>query len=167
MAQPKGEIYVFIGDGTYLLSPSELVTAIQEELKITVIISENHGYQSIHQLQMNRAGHSFGTQFRGRERKTNRLEGEALKVDFAKNAESMGARVWHVSSADGLRKALCEAREENRSCVIVAETEEHCYLPGSGVWWDVAAAEVSNDPVTRNLRAEYEEGRKKLQRLYY
>jgi 3D-(3,5/4)-trihydroxycyclohexane-1,2-dione acylhydrolase (decyclizing) len=167
MAQPDGEVYVLIGDGTYLMNPMELVTAVQDDLKITVVICENHGYQVIRQLQMNRVGRSFGNEFRARDPKSNRLEGDYVQIDFAKNAESMGAKVWHVETEDKLRKALREARKEERSCVVVAETEKHRYLPGSGVWWDVAAAEVTNDPVTQELRHAYEEDRRKLQRFYY
>ena len=167
MAQPKGEVYVFIGDGTYLMNPTELVTAMQERLKITVVIAENHGYQVIRQLQMGRAGRSFGNEFRARDAATNRLEGEYLNIDFAKNAESMGARAWHANTPDELCRALREARDETRPCVIVAEAEKHRYLPGSGVWWDVAAAEASGDEVTRKLRSEYEEQRRRLQRFYY
>ena len=93
--------------------------------------------------------------------------GDYLPIDFAKNAESFGARAWHVTTREELRSALQEARAETRSCVIVVEVEKHRYLPGSGAWWDVAAAEVSNDPATQKLRAEYEENRAKLQRFHY
>jgi 3D-(3,5/4)-trihydroxycyclohexane-1,2-dione acylhydrolase (decyclizing) len=167
MAQPNGEVYVYIGDGTYLMNPTELVTAMQEGLKITVIIADNHGFQIIRNLQMNRVGRSFGNEFRARDGNQNRLEGEYLNIDLAKNAESMGARAWHVFKPDEVRKALREARKETRSCVIVVEVEKHRYLPGSGVWWDVAAAEVTEDPVTQELRRAYEEDRAKLQRFYY
>ena len=167
MTQPRGEVYVFIGDGTYLMNPTELVTASQEKLKITVVLSENHGYQCIRQLQMARAGHPFGNEFMERNPETKRLEGDYVKIDFAQNAASMGARTWHVTNADELNRALREARSETRPCVIVAETEKHRYVPSSGVWWDVAASEVSNDPVTQKLRAQYEEGRDQHQRFYY
>ncbi len=167
MAQPHGEVFVFIGDGTYLMNPTELVTASQEGLKITLVISENHGFQCIRGLQMVRAGHSFGNEFRARDRKSKRLEGDFVTIDFAKNAESMGARTWSVNSPEGLRQALREAREEHQTSVIVVETEKYRGLPGSGVWWDVAPAEVSKDAVTRKLRAEYEAGRRKLQRFHY
>ena len=167
MAQPQGEVYVFVGDGTYLMNPTEIVTAAQEDLKITLIISENHGFQCIRNLQLNRTGHSFGNEFRTRDAKTNRLDGDFVKIDFAKNAESMGARTWSVSTPDGLRKALKEARVEKRSCAIVVETEKYHFPPSSGVWWDVAVAEVSGDPATQKLRAQYEEGRNKLQRFHY
>jgi len=167
MAQPDGEIYVYIGDGTYLMNPTEIVTAVQEGLKITIVISENHGYQCIRGLQMARAGQSFGNEFRARDRKTNRLEGAYLKIDFAKNAESMGARAWNANTPEALRKALQEARSETGPCVIVVETEKYRSLPGSEVWWDVAVAEVSQDPVTQKLRAEYERDRDRLQRFHY
>jgi 3D-(3,5/4)-trihydroxycyclohexane-1,2-dione acylhydrolase (decyclizing) len=167
MAQPKGEVYVYIGDGTYLMNPTELVTAMQEGLKITVVIADNHGFQIIRNLQMGRVGRSFGNEFRARDGKQNKLEGEYLNIDLAKNAESMGARAWHVSKPDEVRKALREARKETRSCAIVVEVEKHRYLPGSGIWWDVAAAEATEDPVTQELRRAYEEDRAKLQRFYY
>jgi 3D-(3,5/4)-trihydroxycyclohexane-1,2-dione acylhydrolase (decyclizing) len=167
MTQPKGEVYVLIGDGTYLMNPTELVTAVQENLKITVVLSENHGYQCIRRLQMWRAGRSFGNEFRARDPGTNRLEGEYLPIDFAKNAESFGAKSWHATTEAQLRQALHEARGEKRPCVIVVETEKHRYLPGGGIWWDVAVAEVSNVPETQKLRAEYEKDRDRRQRFYY
>ena len=166
MAQPDGEVFVLIGDGNYLMNPTELVTAMQEGWKVTIIVSENHGFQSIHQLQMNRVGRNFGTEFMARDASSNRLEGDYLTIDFAKNAESMGARVWHAANPDEVRQALREARDEARSCVIVAETESHRYLPWSGVWWDAPAAEVTDDPVTRDLRERYE-NEQEAQRLHY
>ena len=167
MARPQHETFVFIGDGTYLMSPSELVTALQENLKITVIISENHGFQSILNLQRNTAGREFGTEFRGRDEASGRLEGDYLKIDFAANAGSFGARTWRAANPDELKKALREARDETSTCVIVVETEPHHYLPGAGVWWDVASAEVSQDPVTRKLRDEFEKDQSKGQRFHY
>lgn len=167
MAQKEGEVYVLVGDGTYLMNPTEIVTAVQENQKITVIVAENHGYQIIRRLQMGRAGISFGNEFRARDPQTDRLDGEYLAIDFAKNAESMGARTWNVTSPDGLRRALDEARAETRSCAIVMEVEKHRYGPPSEIWWDVAAAEVTNREVTQGLRTEYEADREKLQRVHY
>ena len=90
-----------------------------------------------------------------------------MPLDFCKNAESMGAKTWHVFTPDEVRQALDEARAESGPCVIVAEIEKHRYLPGSGVWWDVAPAEVTADPVTQELRQAYEDERARLQRFYY
>ena len=167
MAQPAGEVYVFVGDGTYLMNPMELITAVQERLKLTVVLSDNHGFQSIHRLQRGRTGRSFGNEFRWRDPKVNRLEGDFLTIDFVKNAESMGVRAWSVSTEDEFRSALDTARAAPETCVIVVETEKYRYQPESQVWWDVAAAEVTNDPVTQELRAAYEQERSQLQRFYY
>lgn len=167
MARPVGEVYVFIGDGTYLMNPTELVTAMQENLKVTVVISNNHGFQVIRRLQMWRTGRSFGNEFRAREQESNRLEGDYLAIDYAKNAASMGARAWEVETPESLRNALAEARLETRSCVIVVETEKHRYAPGADVWWDVAPAETTGHAVTRQIRKEYESDRDRIQRYYY
>jgi 3D-(3,5/4)-trihydroxycyclohexane-1,2-dione acylhydrolase (decyclizing) len=167
MAQPEGEVFVFIGDGTYLMNPTELVTALQERLKITVVISDNHGYQVIRKLQMLRAGHHLGNELRARDPETNRLEGEYLPIDLAMNARSMGARDWHVRTPQDLCRALEEARSETRACVIVVDTEPHRFLPGAGMWWDVAPSEVTGDAVTAGLRQEYEENRAELQKYHY
>lgn len=167
MAQPQGEVYVFVGDGTYLMNPTELVTAAQEGLKITVIVSENHGFQCIRNLQLNRSGHSFGNEFRVRDPQSRRLEGEFVEVDFARNAESMGACARRAATAQEFRAALRDAREQTRSCVIVVETEKYHFPPDSGVWWDVAVAETSSEPVTQNLRQQFEAARAKVQRFHY
>ncbi len=166
MTQSKGEVYVLIGDGTYLMNPSELVTAMQEDLKLTVVLSQNHGFQSISALQMSRAGRRFGNEFRSRDAEKNRLEGEYMKIDFAQNAASLGARTWQVHTPEELTQALSEARNDHRTCMIVVDVEPHHYLPDAGVWWDVAAAETSRDPETQKRRREYEEGRR-FQRFLY
>ncbi len=167
MAQPKGEVYVFVGDGTYLMNPMELMTAVQEKLKITLVISENHGYQCIRGLQLARAGHSFGNEFRARNQETNRLEADFVPIDFAHNAQSLGAHACHVYTPGEFREALREARKKSQPCVIVVDTEKYRVPPGSGIWWDVAAAEVSRDPETCKRREEYESERARLQRFHY
>ena len=166
MNQSDGEVVVYIGDGTYLMNPMELVTAVQEGQKITIVVANNHGYQVIRQLQMGRAGRSFGNEFRSRDVEANKLEGDYLEIDYAANAGSMGARTWRVSNPDEVRRALREARSAQGPCVIVAEVEKHRYLPGAGTWWDIAAAEATDDELTQQLRDEYVEGRSQ-QRFYY
>ena len=167
MTQPEGEVYVLIGDGGYLMNPMELVTATQEKLKITVILSENHGYQSIHGHQHALVGHSLGNEFKIRNAKTGKLDdGEFVAIDFAKNAESMGARSWVATTPDELREALKEAREETKTCMIVVPTEKYRRLPDSNVWWDVFGAEVTHDPKTKALVDAREVGRQK-QRYYW
>ena len=166
LAQSTGEVYVFIGDGTYLMNPTELVTALQEGLKLTLVISDNCGYQCIRALQLARAGHAFGNEFRHRNQTTKRLDGEYLDLDLAANAQSLGARVWRVSTPEQVRQALHEARAETRTCAIVVTVEKHRYLPASGVWIDFGVAQASQDPLTQKLRREYESDRQQ-QRFHY
>jgi 3D-(3,5/4)-trihydroxycyclohexane-1,2-dione acylhydrolase (decyclizing) len=160
-----GDVFTFIGDGTYLMNPTELMTAVQEGLKITVVLVRNSGYQCIRSLQLRSVGRDFGNEFRRRDPEANRLAGEYFDVDFAQNAASFGARTWSVTDAEGLDAALDEARAEPGPCVIVADVVRHSAGPPSEVWWDVAPAETSQDPETRRAREDYDRGRA-LQRYY-
>ena len=168
LARPDdGEVYVFLGDGNYMLHPMELKTAIQENTKLTVILLQNDGFQSIHGHQKVLVGHSLGNEFRVRNRETGKLDdGDFVDIDYAKNAESIGLRAWNVSDEDELRRALSEAREERRSGMIVVQIERYSRLPRSGIWWDVFGAEVTNDETTKQLVDEREEGRQG-QRFYW
>jgi 3D-(3,5/4)-trihydroxycyclohexane-1,2-dione acylhydrolase (decyclizing) len=154
LARPEGEVVAYVGDGTYLLNPGELAGAAMHGLKITVVISENHGYQSIQRLQDARVGRRFGNQF------------PPAELDLTRSAEGLGARAWRADTPDALRAALAEAREETRPCVIVCETEPERHLPDGGVWWDVEPAEVSGFPEVRERRAQYERDRAEKQRFY-
>jgi 3D-(3,5/4)-trihydroxycyclohexane-1,2-dione acylhydrolase (decyclizing) len=159
MAQPEGEVYTFIGDGTFLMNPSELATAAQEGLKITVTLSRNHGFQCIRDLQLRSSGVDFGNEFRTRDPDSNRLEGSFVEIDFVKIGEGLGARTWFVTTGSELETALDEARAESRPCVIVVDTDPYLRGLPSEVWWDVAPSEVSEDERTQQARAEYERGR--------
>jgi len=165
LAQPHGEVYTFIGDGTYLMNPTEIATAVQEGLKITVLLSKNDGFQCIRDLQLRSSGRDFGNEFRSRNPRSNRLDGNFVEIDFAANAASFGARTWSVRTARELETALAEARAETRPCAIVVETDRYRRGASSEVWWDVAPAEVSHDEVTTQARDEYELGRE--QQRYY
>ncbi len=168
LARPDaGEVYVFLGDGNYMLHPMELKTAIQENTKLTVILLQNDGFQSIHGHQKVLVGHSLGNEFRLRSPETGKLDdGDFVDIDYAKNAESIGLRAWNASSEDELKQALAEAHQERRSCMIVAQIERHSRLPRSGIWWDVFGAEVTHDETTQQLVDEREEGRQG-QRFYW
>jgi 3D-(3,5/4)-trihydroxycyclohexane-1,2-dione acylhydrolase (decyclizing) len=160
-----GEVYAVIGDGTYLMgSTGELVTARQEGLKVTVLLFENEGYQSIHGLQRARTGRSFGLEFRERA-EDGGLTGPYVEVDYAANARSLGCAAYAASSIEELRQALDEARGESRPAVIVARVEPRRLMLDSECWWDVGVAEVSRRPETRELAAEHAGGRS-LQRHY-
>jgi 3D-(3,5/4)-trihydroxycyclohexane-1,2-dione acylhydrolase (decyclizing) len=168
---PAKRIVSFLGDGTFLMAPTELVTAAQESLAITIVIPENRGYQVIHRLQMLRSGREFGNEFRYRDgsldlagaaegagAKPPRLEGEYLGVDLVKVAEGLGARALRATTANQVRAALAETRDHSGPVVIVVPAIPHADLPGAGVWWDVAPAEVAEQEAVARLRAEYEDG---------
>ena len=155
----------FVGDGTFVMAPTELVTACQEHLPLTIVVSENHGYQVIRRLQMWRTGAHFGNEFRYRqgdsmitEQGTGRLEGGYLDIDIVKMAEGMGAKALRPITADEVRDALEEARGHDGPVVIVVPTIPHANLPSSEVWWDVAPAEVYEQPWIAQKREEYEAG---------
>jgi 3D-(3,5/4)-trihydroxycyclohexane-1,2-dione acylhydrolase (decyclizing) len=155
----------FVGDGTFVMAPTELVTACQENLPVTIVVSENHGYQVIRRLQMWRSGSHFGNEFRYRdgdamvtEDSAGRLEGSYLDIDIVKMAEGMGAKASRPVTAEDVREALIAARAERGPVVIVVPTIPHANLPASEVWWDVAPAEVYEQPWIAQKRAEYEDG---------
>jgi 3D-(3,5/4)-trihydroxycyclohexane-1,2-dione acylhydrolase (decyclizing) len=165
---PDSRVVVFIGDGTFLLSPTELVTAAQESIAVTVVIPENRGYQVIHRLQMGRHGREFGNEFRYRTGALDlageksapqaRLDGDYLEVDLAQVAQGLGARGIRANTADDVRAALEETRGHQGPVVIVVPVIPHVDLPGAGTWWDVAPSEVSDDETVRRMRTEYEAG---------
>jgi 3D-(3,5/4)-trihydroxycyclohexane-1,2-dione acylhydrolase (decyclizing) len=157
-APQAGEVFVVIGDGTYLMGHTELVTAIQEGLKITVILLENHGFQSIHALQRGRTGRSFGLEFRSREH-GDRLTGEFVPIDFAANAASYGCAVFEAESTEQLDSALRDAREQPRPAVIVVQVEPHRLMLDSQCWWDVGVPQVSTRQETDAAYVEHERGR--------
>jgi len=173
-AEPDARIISFLGDGTFLLAPTELVTAAQEGLAVTLVVPENQGYQVIHRLQMLRSGREFGNEFRYRPEPLQlaagevtpapgapgssapRLEGDYLSLDLVQVAAGLGARACRATTAAELRDALSATRGHPGPVVIVVPVIPHADLPGAGVWWDVAPAEVSTLAVTDGLRAEYE-----------
>jgi 3D-(3,5/4)-trihydroxycyclohexane-1,2-dione acylhydrolase (decyclizing) len=170
-SDPTRRIISLLGDGTFLMAPTELVTAAQEGLAITVVIPENHGYQVIHRLQMLRSGREFGNEFRYRDNRLDltgsadgaatkpaRLEGDYLEVDLVQVAAGLGARAVRATTADQVRTALATTRDHDGPVVIVVPAIPHADLPGAGVWWDVAPAEVAETPGVAELRAEYEHG---------
>ena len=161
------EVFVLMGDGNYQLHPMELVTAMQERTKITVILNVNYGYQSIHGHQKALVGHSLGNEFKVRDPGSGLLDkGAFIEIDYVKNAESVGVKAWLAEDEATVRDALRAARAEPGPCMIVVPTEKYRSPPGSGVWWEVVGAEVTNDPRTAQLVAEREGGRRR-QRLYY
>jgi 3D-(3,5/4)-trihydroxycyclohexane-1,2-dione acylhydrolase (decyclizing) len=136
----EGEIVVLIGDGTYLMGASELVTAVQEGWRLTVVVLENGGFGSIDALARDKAGVSVGNTFVLRD------GGGPLGVDYAANARSFGCNGVLAADADALRRALLEARQAERATVIVCPTASGRPLLGSGAFWDLGVAETGCEP---------------------
>ncbi len=160
---PDHRVVVFIGDGTFLMSPTELVTAGAEGLAVTIVIPENHGYQVIHRLQMFRQGHEYGNEFRYRPQRLDlqgdkgvRADGDYLQLDLVEVARGLGARAFRAESAADVRSVLADTRALQGPVVIVVPVLPHVDLPGAGAWWDVAPSEVSDNPTVQRLRGEYE-----------
>jgi 3D-(3,5/4)-trihydroxycyclohexane-1,2-dione acylhydrolase (decyclizing) len=160
LADPTREVYVFLGDGTHLMMPSEIVTAVQEGIKLIVVLVDNHGFASIGGLSRSLGLGGFGTSYRLRSKESGQLDGEFLPVDFAANARSLGAHAIRACSLEALKQALEEAKASDRITVIVTETEPGVGVPGYESWWDVAVAEVSGIEAVREARGRYEEARR-------
>jgi 3D-(3,5/4)-trihydroxycyclohexane-1,2-dione acylhydrolase (decyclizing) len=164
MACPDREIYVMVGDGNYLMNNHEIITAVQEGVKMTIILLDNHGFKSIGSLSESVGSQRFGTQYRYRNETTGLLDGENLPVDFAMNARSLGAHVMEADTISSLNRALREAASFDRTTVIVIETDGFKGVEGYA-WWEVAIAEVSDMPSVQQSYAAYVENKKK-QRYY-
>ena len=160
MACPDREIYVMVGDGNYLMMNNEIVTAIQEGIKFTIIILNNNGFASIGGLSQAVGSERFGTKYRYRDDETGLLTGDILPVNFAQNAHSLGAHVIEAQDIDSLKAALAEAKMQTETTVIYIETSLTKGVPGYA-WWEVAIAEVSEQPTVQQARAEYVEHKKK------
>ncbi|MFZ2021300.1 MAG: 3D-(3,5/4)-trihydroxycyclohexane-1,2-dione acylhydrolase (decyclizing) [Terracidiphilus sp.] len=161
LADPSREVYVFLGDGTYLMMPTEIVTSVQEGIKIIIVLVDNHGFASIGNLSRSLGQEGFGTRYRMRNAQSGQLDGQPVAVDFAANASSLGAHTIKAANLDELKTALKEAKRQDRTTVIVVETDTTADVPGYDSWWDVAVAEVSENAGVREARARYEEARKR------
>jgi 3D-(3,5/4)-trihydroxycyclohexane-1,2-dione acylhydrolase (decyclizing) len=169
MAAPDREVYVLVGDGSYLMMAQELVTAVQERIKIVVVVVDNHGYASIGSLSRSLGSQGFGTQYRYRKSGSLGLDregpsGDTLPIDLAANAASLGAVSEKVRTIAELRAALTEASRVERPYVVTIETDRYESVPGYESWWDVAPAEVSGLAEVRASRERYEKGRKSERR---
>ncbi len=158
LAAPDREVFVMVGDGSYLMLAQELVTAVQERIKLIVVLVQNHGFQSIGALSESVGSQRFGTKYRFRDPATGRIDGGTLPVDLAANAASLGAQVSRVGTVDELRAALRDARAApaDGPIVIHIETDPLAPAPDSESWWDVPVAEVSELESVRDARRRYE-----------
>ena len=164
MANPKSEVYVLVGDGSYLMMSQEIVTSIQEKQKLTIVLLNNDGYSSIGGLSASLGSDGFGTYYRYRNEETNQLDGGLLPIDYAANAASMGAHVIKVANVQELKDALKQAKNIDHTTLIYIEVDRTKGVPGFA-WWDVAVAEVSEKEAVDASYQTYQKN-KKTQKYY-
>jgi 3D-(3,5/4)-trihydroxycyclohexane-1,2-dione acylhydrolase (decyclizing) len=165
LAAPERDVYVMVGDGSFLMMNTEIVTMVQEGIKVVIVVLDNHGFSSIGGLSKSVGSDGFGTKYRYRT-ETNHLDGETLPIDFAANCASLGAHVIKATNRDDLADAIRQAQQhEGGPVCIVIEVDRSQRVPGYESWWDVAVAEVAEIPEVQQARAEYEVAKKREQ--YY
>lgn len=162
MADPSREVYVMVGDASYLMMNSEIVTAVQEGMKLIIIIVDNHGFASIGGLSKSIGSDGFGTKYRYRN-EDGQLTGETLPVDYGANAGSLGAYVMRAANRDELADAVLKAQGMDQTVCIVVETDRRQRVGGYESWWDVAVAEVSENPAVQEARKNFEAAKTKEQ----
>lgn len=155
LAEPKRDVYALVGDGSYLMLHSELLTSIQEGVKINILLFDNHGFQCIHNLQRSNGSDGFGNEFRRRSQNGS-LDGAYLPVDYAAHARSMGADAWTVKSLEELREALDAARHSPVSALIEIKVLPGTNTDGYESWWRVDPAGVSNSEKVAAARERME-----------
>ncbi len=156
LAAPDRDVFVLVGDGSYLMMSQELVTAVQESVKLIIVLVQNHGFQSIGALSESVGAQRFGTSYRHRDPSTGRLDGPVLPVDLAANAESLGVRVIRAHDIESLRAGLREAKAADETVLVHIETDPLVAAPDSESWWDVPVSEVATIDTTRQARTEYD-----------
>jgi 3D-(3,5/4)-trihydroxycyclohexane-1,2-dione acylhydrolase (decyclizing) len=164
MAEPQREVYVMVGDGSYLMMAQEIVTSLQEGYKLNIVLLDNHGFSSIGGLSRACGNEGIGTNYRYR--RGEKYDGDVLPVDFAANAASLGAWTATANTAEELQAALIAGRKQDRTAVVVIQTSYDQRVPGYESWWDVPIAEVSEREAVRTARRNYEEARKK-ERMFF
>jgi 3D-(3,5/4)-trihydroxycyclohexane-1,2-dione acylhydrolase (decyclizing) len=155
LAAPDREVYVFVGDGSYLMMAQEIVTAVAEGVKLTIVILDNRGFASIGGLSRSVGCAGYGTEYRYRNPETGQLDGDHLPVDLAANAASLGADVIPARTRAEIRDALKTARASNKTTAIVVPVDRYQGVPGYESWWDVPIAEVSTVDEVRSARESY------------
>ena len=165
LACPDRDVFVIVGDGSYLMMATELATAVQEGIKIITVLVQNHGYASIGSLSESLGSQRFGTKYRYRNPESGRLDGEKLPIDLAANAASFGIEVFKTSTEAEFADAIKAAKAATESVVIYVETDPLIGAPDSESWWDVPVSETSTLDSTQDARKTYEQ-HKATQRLF-
>jgi 3D-(3,5/4)-trihydroxycyclohexane-1,2-dione acylhydrolase (decyclizing) len=165
MAAPEREVYALVGDGSYLMMAQEIVTAVSENIKLIIVIVQNHGFSSIGALSESLGSQRFGTYYRYRNDESGLLDGGKLPIDLAANAESLGAEVIRVKTIDEFRDALPRARASDHTIAVHIECDPLAPVPSSQSWWDVPVSEVAALDSTISARKTYEAHKAQQQHL--
>ncbi|MCY9665012.1 3D-(3,5/4)-trihydroxycyclohexane-1,2-dione acylhydrolase (decyclizing) [Paenibacillus alginolyticus] len=160
LAEPNREVYAVVGDGSYLMLHSEMVTSLQEGRKFTVLLFDNHGFQCIHNLQRGHGSDGFGNEFRYREAASGKLTGEYMPINFAAHARSLGLKAYKASTPEELKEALLKAKEETVTTLIEIPVVPGTNTQGYESWWQVGVPEVSE---SEKVIAAHEEMKKNIQ----
>ena len=161
----EGEVVAIVGDGTYQMLPMEIATIVAEELKVILVLLQNHGYASIGSLSESRGSQRFGTRYRMRNDATGRLDGENVPFDLAANAASWGADVLRCHGIEEFKANYAKAVASDRATVLYIETDLLGPNPPGSAWWDVPVSQVSELESTQRASVEYE-AEKEGQRHY-
>jgi 3D-(3,5/4)-trihydroxycyclohexane-1,2-dione acylhydrolase (decyclizing) len=169
MAAPDREVYAMVGDGSYLMLNAEIVTAVQEGIKLIIVLVDNHGFNSIGGLSRSLGTDGFGTQYRFRKdgslgRDGEMAPGAVLPIDLTANAASLGAEAIRVKTIEELRATLREAKQASRTTVIGIEVDRYEGVPTYESWWDVPVSEVSTVDAVKTAREGYESSKKEERR---
>ena len=157
MAEPDREVYALVGDGSFNMLHSEFLTSLQEELKINIILLDNHGFQCIHNLQRSQGIPSFGNEYRKREADTCRLTGEYLAVDYAMVARGYGGNGYSALTVDEIEKSFLEMKERKVSSILDIKTLPGTMTDGYNSWWRVGTAQMSAHPSVEAAAKEMKE----------
>jgi 3D-(3,5/4)-trihydroxycyclohexane-1,2-dione acylhydrolase (decyclizing) len=159
LADPSRDVFVMVGDGSFQMMNTEIITSIQEGMKIIIMLANNNGYSSVGRVSEQVGSEGFGCHYRYRGQ-SGWYDGGVLPVDFVKMAEGMGAIGIRANTRDELADAVQRAKQADRTVVIVTETDWHERVPGYGFWWDMATAHVSEMPEVNAARQQYEAEKK-------
>ena len=158
MADPSREVYVLVGDGSYLMMAQEIATSVQQNVKLNIVVFDNQGFSSIGGLSRACGSGGFGTRYQYRDGSN---AGGVIAVDFVANAASLGAHAVRARTHEQLAEALSDLKKQPTTSVVVVETDYYDGVPGYESWWDVAIAEVSESESVQQARGKYLEGQKK------
>jgi len=158
MADPSREVYVLVGDGSYLMLAQEIATSLQENVKLNIVLLDNHGFSSIGGLSRASGSGGFGTRYQYRDQGK---AGAVMPIDFVANAASLGAHAVRARTHDELAEAVAGLEKQTRTSVVVVETDYYDSVPDYESWWDVAIAEVSESESVQEARRAHVEGRKR------